>query len=62
MIGNFVIYGDSYSTYKGYIPQGYPTYYTPDEVPPTDTVFEENWRVNSACGLISLRVMAARTV
>ena len=47
MIGNFVIYGDSYSTYKGYIPEGYPTYYTPDEVPPTDTVrnmtVEETW-------------------
>ena len=47
MIGNFVIFGDSYSTYKGYIPQGYPTFYTPDEVPPTEKVrnmtAEETW-------------------
>ena len=27
MIGNFVIYGDSYSTYKGYIPEGYEAWY-----------------------------------
>lgn len=47
MIGNFVIFGDSYSTYKGCIPAGYPTFYTPDEVPPTEKVrnmtAEETW-------------------
>ena len=47
MIGNFVIFGDSYSTYKDRIPEGYPTFYTPDEVPPTEKVrnmtAEETW-------------------
>lgn len=28
MIGNFMILGDSYSTFTGYIPEGYITYYT----------------------------------
>ena len=26
---NILIFGDSYSTYEGYIPEGYPTYYSP---------------------------------
>ena len=26
---NILIFGDSYSTYEGYIPDGYPTYYSP---------------------------------
>ena len=30
MIGNFMIFGDSYSTYEGYIPDGYATYYCPN--------------------------------
>jgi len=25
---NILIFGDSYSTYEGYIPEGYPTYYS----------------------------------
>ena len=33
MIGNFVIFGDSYSTYKGHIPVGYAHYYFPEEAP-----------------------------
>lgn len=28
MIKNFMIFGDSYSTYEGYIPTGYPFYYS----------------------------------
>ena len=28
MIGNFIIFGDSYSTHKDHIPAGYPTYYS----------------------------------
>ena len=27
-LGNVVIFGDSYSTFEGYIPEGYPSYYT----------------------------------
>ncbi|MBO5945358.1 MAG: hypothetical protein J6Q69_02010 [Clostridia bacterium] len=27
MLGNFVIFGDSYSTYEGYVPDGYAPYY-----------------------------------
>ena len=27
-LGNVMIFGDSYSTYKGYIPEGYATYYS----------------------------------
>ena len=46
-IGNFMIFGDSYSTYKDRIPEGYPTFYTPDEVPPDQKVrnmtAEETW-------------------
>ena len=33
MIGNLVIFGDSYSTFKGCIPEGYATYYAADEAP-----------------------------
>ena len=37
MSKNIVIFGDSYSTYEGSIPAGYPTYYaksgTPDHAP-----------------------------
>ena len=33
MLGNLVIFGDSYSTYEGYIPQGYKTYYSPEGRP-----------------------------
>ena len=33
MIGNLVIFGDSYSTYKGHIPEGYAHYYSPEEAP-----------------------------
>lgn len=29
-LGNVLIFGDSYSTYKGYIPDGYAVYYHPD--------------------------------
>lgn len=28
MKNNVIIFGDSYSTFKGYIPEGYPSYYT----------------------------------
>lgn len=34
MINNLVIFGDSYSTYKGYIPEGYAHYYFPEEAGP----------------------------
>lgn len=27
---NIMIFGDSYSTYEGYIPDGYATYYCPN--------------------------------
>ena len=30
-LGNILIYGDSYSTYQNYIPEGYACYYFPFE-------------------------------
>ena len=33
MIGNLVIFGDSYSTFKGYIPREDAFYYFPEEAP-----------------------------
>lgn len=35
-LNNTVIFGDSYSTFKGYIPEGYAVYYSEDERPETD--------------------------
>ena len=34
--GNVVIFGDSYSTYEGYIPEGYLSYYEKDATEGTD--------------------------
>jgi hypothetical protein len=42
----FVIFGDSYSTYEGYIPDGYAFYYCPQgrpETPVTKMRVEETW-------------------
>lgn len=38
MLGNIMIFGDSYSTYKGHIPEGYAHYYFPEEAPPENSV------------------------
>lgn len=41
---NVVIFGDSYSTFKGFIPEGYAFYYSPESKPETDvTKVEETW-------------------
>lgn len=47
MIGNFIIFGDSYSTHRDFIPKGYPAYYhtggrSPEE-PHTNMRPEETW-------------------
>ena len=47
MINRFVIFGDSYSTHKDYIPEGYPHYYcdegrAPDQ-PVTKMTMEQTW-------------------
>ena len=43
-LGNIMIFGDSYSTYKGYIPEGYAVYYTGDrENPPDISSAEYTW-------------------
>lgn len=43
-LGNVLIMGDSYSTFSGYIPQGYLAYYTPDGGPGTDVnAVEQTW-------------------
>ena len=46
-MNNIVIFGDSYSTYEGYIPNGYPSYYRPDGRPEgpdvTKMKVEETW-------------------
>lgn len=41
-IGNFMIIGDSYSTFKGYVPEGYALYYTGEGQCGVNTV-EETW-------------------
>lgn len=33
MLKNFIIFGDSYSTYCGHVPKGYAYYYSPDGTP-----------------------------
>ena len=38
-LGNVLILGDSYSTFKDYIPEGYAAYYGP-ELHPESSVFE----------------------
>ena len=47
MIKNFVIFGDSYSTYGGYIPETFPTYYSEQGRPQGSLVtkmkLEETW-------------------
>ena len=46
MIGNFVIFGDSYSTHKEYIPEGYAYYYSTegdDDNPVKRMTPEETW-------------------
>lgn len=43
-LGNIFILGDSYSTFEGYIPQGYYTYYTTEKQEYTDVSrVEETW-------------------
>ena len=43
-LGNVLIFGDSYSTFEGYIPSGYDCYYTHDGRPETDVRHvEETW-------------------
>ena len=44
MKNNTLIFGDSYSTFKGYVPQGYAVYYSENERPETDvTKVNETW-------------------
>ena len=44
MKNNTLIFGDSYSTFEGYIPEGYEVYYTIAENPETDVrKVEETW-------------------
>ena len=44
MSKNTIIFGDSYSTFKGYIPEGYHPYYLEEGRPETDvTALEETW-------------------
>lgn len=43
-LGNVLIFGDSYSTFEGYIPTGYACYYIPREKAETDVrKVEETW-------------------
>ena len=44
MKNNTLIFGDSYSTFKGYIPEGYAAYYSENERPETDvTKVTQTW-------------------
>lgn len=43
-LGNVMIFGDSYSTYRYYIPEGYATYYADEPFKPTDVNrVEQTW-------------------
>ena len=42
-LGNTVIFGDSYSTFLGYIPEGYAVYYTPTRESPDVNRVEDTW-------------------
>ena len=43
-LGNVLIFGDSYSTFEGYVPQGHALWYTTAQKPETDvTRVEETW-------------------
>ncbi|MBR5528314.1 MAG: hypothetical protein IKV97_04860 [Clostridia bacterium] len=49
-IGNVFILGDSYSTFKGYIPDGYAAYYSENPVDGMDVVkVEETWWHSLLC-------------
>ena len=44
MKNNTLIFGDSYSTFKGYAPEGYAIYYSENERPETDvTQVSQTW-------------------
>ena len=44
MKNNTLIFGDSYSTFKGYVPEGYAIYYSENERPETDvTQVSQTW-------------------
>ena len=44
MENNLIIFGDSYSTFKGFVPDGYAVYYSENERPETDvTKVEQTW-------------------
>ena len=43
MINNLIIFGDSYSTYEGCIPEGYASYYAPSGESPRQMRKEETW-------------------
>ena len=44
MPNNVIIFGDSYSTFKGFVPDGYAVYYSENERPETDvTKVEQTW-------------------
>lgn len=44
MKNNALIFGDSYSTFKGFVPDGYAVYYSENERPQTDvTKVEQTW-------------------
>lgn len=43
-VGNFIVLGDSYSTYEGYMPEGNPSYYADVPIATTDVVsVEQTW-------------------
>ena len=41
--GNVVIFGDSYSTFSGYVPDGYICYYGSELCKTDVTIVEETW-------------------
>lgn len=44
MSNNVILFGDSYSTFKNYVPDGYAVYYSENERPETDVIkVEQTW-------------------
>ncbi len=56
-VKNIMIFGDSYSTFAGYIPQGYAIYYSENDRPETDVRHVEETWWHRVCTDLSLNLI-----
>ena len=56
-VKNIMIFGDSYSTFAGYIPQGYAVYYSGNDRPETDVRHVEETWWHKVCTDLSLNLI-----